>query len=182
MKVGPLHWQCVTTDSTGVPLGGRYGNVKWFEAQAAKYGLKVAWSRRYAAFGIYTINHGTKYVWQITLRKWGGNGWGAPVPMTSTLLSCLVKIREMDARYTGSIMDAIALKEAHQKDEVRKEWEQADEDIRSEVLRRTALITGAATPNIMVLPNRIGLYKPFRQRRRKLRLDRKHPAGRIIVP
>jgi len=73
MIAGYPHWRCVTTESAGVPTGGKYGRVRWFEAELNRMGLKLAWSRMYCAFGIYSQRGPGRYVWQMNLWNfdWG---------------------------------------------------------------------------------------------------------------
>lgn len=181
MQVGPAHWKCVTTDSAGVPHGGRYGNVEWFETQANKVGLKIAWSQTVSAFGIYTVLAGGRHVWQLLLRQFGDSGWGDPVPMNHQLLVCLTRLREEDCRHGHTIMQGMALREKHRRDDLISEWDRADEDMREEVVRKVGLRIGMVTPTVAALPKRVQIYAPRAERRRRMRARRKAPAGRIIL-
>lgn len=52
MQIGPRHWGWVSSDSAGVPHGGQYGNIPWFERQMKDIGVITGWSRRRNCFGI----------------------------------------------------------------------------------------------------------------------------------
>lgn len=161
MQVGPAYWDCVTTDSCGVPSGGRFGNVKWFENKAKNRGLLICWSRRYHCFAIYTI-HAGKHVWQLTLRRPSSKAtYGDVMPFSHRLLVELCNIREQDCRRSGATLLAeIAQKKRDHKAELRREAEHTDEDCIDELMRRTRLRMGQVTRNEVALPKVVPISKP----------------------
>lgn len=78
----------VDTESAGVPHGGRFGHVDWFEQEAAKHGLRIGWSRLKRCFGIFTT-HGRKHVFQFLCQRRRGD----PIPLNSDLLRLMLCAR-----------------------------------------------------------------------------------------
>ena len=178
MQVGPAYWRCVTTDSAGVPTGGKYGSVRWFEKAANRRGMKIAWSRRYECFLLYTERYRGKPVDQMLLRKFGKRGWGEPVALTHELLMAMTYIREQHCKLTNAtIMQKIALAEKQRIDEIHKKWDQADVDIEDEVMRRVHLRLDPRSRNVTALAKRVGLYNQYKRRRR-----RGKKVQRIVIP
>lgn len=97
MRIGYRHWGWVTTDSAGVPHGGRFGDVGRFERGANGHGLIVGWSRRLNCFGVCTRRGPTKWVCQLVLRNSKGI-----VPFSDSVLWLLLFAWERHARLTES--------------------------------------------------------------------------------
>lgn len=183
MRVGPQNWRAVTTDTAGVPHGGDYGNVRWFEREANKNRMKIAWSRRYRCFLLYTEPYRGRCICQMLFRKFVARGWGRPVAMTQELLRVMIHLRNEDAKMGAkTIMQKIALREKHQREAVVKEWDQADEDLRPEIIRRVDLRMDPSSRSVMALPQQVGLYRRPARRRAERRRKKLEQKGRILVP
>jgi len=70
MIVGHPSWWWVTPDTVGVPRGGRYGEVDWFEEEAGKQGLYIAWSKLWKCFFVYSRRPDGWPIPQIGCLKW----------------------------------------------------------------------------------------------------------------
>ena len=95
-------WKMVTTDTAGVPAGGPFGDVAWFEREAGKHGLLIGWSRIHHRFGVFTRLGPAKYTFQMLLDKPEG-----AIPFSPQLLWLLLHVWENDARHSNKAMNAI---------------------------------------------------------------------------
>lgn len=153
MQVGAKHWGMVSTDSGGVPHGGRFGNVRWFERAAQRRGLYLGWSKLWECFGIFTRPHPHRYVAQMLCRH---QDTGEPIPLTRELLGVLVCLWEDMAHHTGeSLIDAMRKLNAEQKYKETVEQQKLDKDMEADVIRATELRRGYRTPNLMFLPRNV---------------------------
>ena len=177
MQVGPTYWRCVTTDSAGVPTGGKYGAVRWFEKAANRRGMKIAWSRRYDCFLLYTEEFRGKPISQMLLRKFGRRGWGDPIAMTHELLMAMTYIREEHCKLShATITQKIMLRDKQRNDEIRKGWRQADEDLYQPVMRRVQLRLDPRSRTVTALAKKVGLYNQYKRRQHK-----RKKVQRIVV-
>ena len=151
MRVGPKHWLLVSTDTAGVPHGGKFGNVRWFERAAKKHGMKIGWSKLRDCFGIYTEPWRGVFISQLLCIR---QDTFEPVPLNHELLSMLVQMQEAMASQTGdSLMHTMQKLTSERKYKEATGKRETLEDMEKDVTRATLLRRGKVTPNIMVLPN-----------------------------
>ena len=81
MIIGPTYWQCFTCDTPGVPTGGIYGEVSWFEEHCEEYNLKLAWSWLHHCFMVFS-RRGAKWHLQERYRRGFGKGHDGLIPLT----------------------------------------------------------------------------------------------------
>lgn len=84
MQIGEKYWHLVSTDSPGVPHGGRWGNVRGFEQAARKHGLFIGWSLIRHCFVLFNRVKG-RWIDQFVFQK-GSD----PIPLSLPLLGCLL--------------------------------------------------------------------------------------------
>ncbi|HUU96001.1 MAG TPA: hypothetical protein VM487_09685 [Phycisphaerae bacterium] len=77
----------VTTDTAGVPHGGQYGDVDWFEEEIAPHGLKLGWNPISEAFIVYVEDGPDRFHTLIRLWK---DSEGCAIPMTHDVLWMLL--------------------------------------------------------------------------------------------
>lgn len=150
MIVGYRHWQMVSTDSAGVPHGGRYGDVPRWERQAKRHGLKLGWSRLSKCFGIYTQIGPGKYAFQ--LRLWNERTQ-CPIALTPQLLQTLVWLWERNSSTTDfALLRQLAEMQADYKRRVMKEEYEAAKDISKDVATMTYRDLGMETKPLISIP------------------------------
>lgn len=137
MIAGAKRWMAVTTDSAGVPHGGRYGDVAWFEPRLKRVGLKLAWSRLWHCFLIYMERGPGKFICQMQCYN---HRHKKPIPLTANLLWLLVYAWERHCRTPAkTIVQALGAIQRKRKEAVAKEiYERAEltrEDRANEIWR-----------------------------------------------
>ena len=147
MQIGKTHWRWRSWDSSGVPRGGRFGNVDWFVKEAAPHGFDVAWSDVQGCFFIYTVAGNGKVIPQFTCQRADGKG---PVPLNDQLLSILVFAKES---YAGSDTLARKLERMHADEEYKDEFErrQLEEDMEKDVMAETYKSAGLVSRGVSII-------------------------------
>jgi hypothetical protein len=131
----------------GVPHGGKWGDVRWFEREAAREGMFIAWSTHLKCFVIYTKD-GANVVSQMNCQK---EILGDPIPLSRSLLGRLVGLRrDHYYRAKGSLQEMVRqseidVKRRHQ-EEVRREMD----EMRHELHRETDIALGRKERRIYV--------------------------------
>jgi hypothetical protein len=137
MNVGPRFWHWVTTDTAGVPHGGRYGDVPRFEAILRRHNLYLGWSRVKKCFGIASKNRRNGWCCQMVLTT----GQGV-IPLNNRLVSALLTAwAEHGRTNTGTVIEAMIQKERDRKTELAKEqfdfYADRKGDVVKDIRRRT---------------------------------------------
>jgi len=147
MTIGPKHYGWVDTRTIGVPHGGKWGDVIWFEREAAREGMFIAWSTYLNCFVIYTKD-GENVVSQMNCQT---EILGDPIPLSRSLLGRLVKLRrEHFYREKGSLQEMMRQADIDAKRKhhelVRKEMD----EMRHELHRETDIAMGRKDRTIYV--------------------------------
>jgi len=153
MQIGPRDWQCVTPDHIGVPHGGLFGDIDRHRATLARCGLKLCWSVRWGAFGIYSERQGGSVVFEFPL--WRPDG--SPIPLTGDVAFGLRVLAERRARTDrATIADCIRRMKAEKAASLRRDRldraHQRAEDTVQEASKRLGLTTRPVT---ITVPERI---------------------------
>lgn len=150
MRIGPRSWRWVSTKSAGVPHGGQYGDVAWFQQELGRRGLYLAWSRLWNRFCVYSRRGPSKVIPQLICMNWSTY---RPIPLNRELLSMLVRMWEGHCRQSAeSIAAYFRRQEAEDKAREEAEAEALSDAMESDVMRAVDLRMGNSTPVKMVLP------------------------------
>lgn len=95
MRFGPAYWKWVTTDTAGVPHGGKFGDVPRFEAVFRRHNLYVGWSRIQRCFGIATRDR--RNGWQCQMLLTTGR---SPIALSSQLVGMLLTLWAQRGRHS----------------------------------------------------------------------------------
>ena len=123
----------VSTDTAGVPKGGPYGNVAWFEEEAKNHGLGLAWSRIWNCFALYTQPGPCRIVGQdLCMRKDNGK----PIPLCRDYLNLILWLWDHAEKQThetvAASLNRMRAKKKACEDEERRVFA---EDIEAEAIR-----------------------------------------------
>ena len=126
MRAGYPHWRCVTSDTAGVPTGGRYGRVRYFERRLNRVGLKLAWSRLHCGFGVYSQQGPGQYIWHMNLwRRHPATRRTIPMPLDDSLVFLLLHVWHKHCRMSAATikqgLKQIALDYVHEIKRLRRE-------------------------------------------------------------
>jgi len=139
MMIGPKHYGWVDTRTIGVPSGGPFGDVRWFEREAARDGMKLAWSCNLKCFVIYTQD-GPNVVHQMNCQKTLG---ADPIPLSRSLLGKLVSLRrDHFYRKKGSLQEQLRQLEIDTKQKHRDGIRQEMLEMNDELIRESEIAVG----------------------------------------
>lgn len=154
MRVGPEHYQWVSPDSAGVPTGGRWGNVGEFRRRMARHGLKVAWSRLWRCFYIYTQPSAARFVTQLACSRMDNS---EPIPLTRALAGALLQCWSKVRRHSHQALERGMAAMARTKQEAaRRKWLAEQEDVMKDAERSSKLIRRVITPKAFYIPTHLG--------------------------
>ena len=155
MRVGPKRWWMVSIDSSGVPTGGRYGNVRRFARRAGRHGLKVCWSVLHHCFGIYTQEGPNTYTFQLLWRDAQTN---EAKPLSDKLLWYLLYLWNQKCREGSRILEQ-AYKGVIEKrnQEIAKAKYEAMTRHAREVGREARIQSGKRTRDFYSIPAHLGV-------------------------
>ncbi len=154
MRVGHRRWFAVSTNSAGVPHGGRFGDVDWFERQANQAGMGLAWSRMKNCFLLYEERGPGNYVCHM---RFFNETQRVPIPLTSELWWLMVYARERHCRLKGqTILDGLAQIERDEKTAKVDREEQQWEDDKEEDVRQQNRFAGHETRPLISIPSVVG--------------------------
>ena len=152
MRIGKEYWRCVSTDTAGVPTGGRYGDVKWFEQELNRHGLKLAWSQIHHCFGIYLERGPGRVVWQrLCLR----DDTQQPIPLNSHFLWLMLHLWERHCRMTTATINATLTQlRRDEKSQIAKERYENAQMLEKDVMDSVWLDRGYRTPKAFSIPKK----------------------------
>ena len=146
MRIGHPSWKWVSTDTAGVPHGGKYGDVAAFERDANRHGLKVAWSWIHHAFAIYSEPRPGKVVCQYWAMRTGG-----PMPLTRKFLAYLLYNWERFARRgMKNLTEEISRNAREYEERQKRERVLQDQYMLRDLARAVALRRKKATPRLWI--------------------------------
>lgn len=149
--VGEKHWRLISTDTAGVPHGGKHGHVDWFEREAGKHGLYIGYNRIWQCFSLFT-KRGRKFVHQF---RFLNESTQQPVPLNAQVLKSMLLTRERFCRQSGkSIIEGMAQSQRDHKRQMMKEIYEARTDVAKDVAEWAARDVGKKTPKVFSLPQR----------------------------
>ncbi len=154
MRVGHKRWFAVSTDSAGVPHGGRFGDVEWFEEQANALGMNLAWSRLKKCFLLYEEQGPGNFVCHM---RYFNETARVPVPLTRELWWLMVYAKERHCRISGeTIIDGLAEIERDAKRDAINAEEQDWEENKEEEVRQMDRHKGIETRPLISIPSVVG--------------------------
>jgi len=171
--VGKPNWQWVTIDSPGVPRGGAFGCVKWFDKQCKRHNLHLVWSWKHNCFMVAT-KIGPKYICQEIYRRDIHGSNSRVVVLTPRLFEQLMWLwrRAVGGNSARAFQVRAQQEEAYQA-RVQQDYQAALDAVRPDAIQRLELKLGR-TPTVMVMPETITSThgKDAASRRKRIRRRR----------
>ena len=165
MQVGHKWWFTVSTDTAGVPHGGRFGNVDWFEQQANQLGMKLGWSCLKKCFLLYEEERPGKFVCHM---RFYNEVARVPIPLTSELWWLMVYAKERHCRTCGQTIRAgLAQIERDERTAEINRKEQEWEYDKEEDVRQMDRFTGRETRPLISIPSVVACREPQGRTRAK---------------
>lgn len=147
MQIGPRQWCWVSTDTAGVPHGGKYGDVDWFERELNSHGLHLAWSRIWDTFGIYSHPNPTRWIPQMLCLRQDD---GKPIPLTYEFLALILKTWEEAERSDYTVDHVVQQRVRDEKSRLAKEQYEQISEVMPDAVRAMQLRRGILTPKRMI--------------------------------
>uniref|UniRef100_A0A6H1ZFU6 Uncharacterized protein n=1 Tax=viral metagenome TaxID=1070528 RepID=A0A6H1ZFU6_9ZZZZ len=167
MVIGRASNLWVGTDSAGVPHGGRYGDVAAFERGANAHGLKLAWSRIWDCFCIYTEPAPGRIVLQELAMT---RGRFQPIALTESYLWLILYLWNRCAKgCEGAIHSNLLQMERDYQHALAVEREQEAELIEADVMDAVWLARGHRTAKAFSAPTTGNVQTLSRKARRARR-------------
>lgn len=141
----------VTTDTAGVPSGGKYGDVRRFEEEAKRHGLLVGWCLMGDCFGIYTKDGPGRYTFQM---RWWNPSTRQPKPLSREFLWLLLHLWSNHCRTTGKLLEEAYNQSLRDARGLRaKEQYELAQDMLEDVATETAIDMGWETRKLISIPS-----------------------------
>jgi len=154
MQIGPRQWHWVTTDTAGVPHGGKYGDVDWFEGELNANGLYLAWSRIWDTFGIYSHPNPARWIPQmLCIRKDNGEA----IPLTYEFLLLILSCWEEAERCDYNVNAIVQQKVKDEKRRMMKDQYDRISEVMPDAVRAMRMRRGLITPRTTIEVPRMAL-------------------------
>jgi len=153
MQIGPVEYRWVSTDTAGVPHGGRYGDIDWAESELEKVHLHLAWSQIWHSFVVYSQPRHDRFVCQDWCMTGGGH---SIIPLTPDYLWLLMYFWRHGARQTKqTVREALNASQRKYDEELEKERQTCMADMKADVMKEWKIRTGRKSPAIWSFPKEI---------------------------
>jgi hypothetical protein len=153
MQIGPQNWKAVSVGSSGVPSGGRYGNVKRAVKKLKNIGCSLAWSWRGRCFFVYE-QKGPLYICHLNFL----DGEGDPLPITDDKLNYLRWQQEQFGHIKSKKQLHAASEQAKRdvesdkRNATNKWWD----DRKNAIMARAKRLSGAVGAPMISIPKTLG--------------------------
>ena len=149
MRIGPPNFGMVSTDTAGVPCGGNFGDVAWFEDRLNRMGLYLGWTRIWDRFVIYSMR-GPQIVCQMVCQHWDTM---TPIPLNGELLSLVRIMWEGHCRNTYDTMQQwLQQQERDYHHRLEVERKQLELDMEGDVMRGVELDMDPSSRKLISVP------------------------------